>query len=101
MLSAVTTLSACLRRQVVYLICTCLWDVWLFHSQTSHRQVHQARTHIDDITATYQINEAKQAEKVVKALSTKDDPLKMVKQLWPSLLIYLYKIYTCESIFCH
>jgi len=42
MLSAVTIFSACLRRQVVYLVygcmlsmcvhalCTCLWDVWLF-----------------------------------------------------------------------
>ena len=28
------------------------------HNQTSHRQVHQARTHIDNITATYHINEA-------------------------------------------
>jgi len=43
---------------VVY-VCACLmWDVWLCqpHNQTSHRQVHQARTHIDNITATYQIN---------------------------------------------
>jgi len=112
-LSAVTTFSACLRRQVVYLVCgcmlsmcvrawcTCLWDVWLWtpkhptekyirnahthrqhtatyqmrrlfgmwlyvvyvcaclmylsvgclvvNNQTSHREVHQARTHIDNI----------------------------------------------------
>jgi hypothetical protein len=26
------------------------------HNQTSHRQVHQARTHIDNIQSTYQIN---------------------------------------------
>jgi hypothetical protein len=80
-LSAVTTFSACFASFMWYVAvmlsvcvracCTCLWD----------RQVHQTRTHTDNITATYQINEAKQAEKVVTALSTKDDPLRMVKQL--------------------
>ena len=63
MLSAITTFSACLRRlcgmwlYVVY-VCACLMylSVGCFHNQTSHTQVHQARTHIDNITATYQIN---------------------------------------------
>jgi len=30
----------------------------MFGCETSHRQVHQARTHTDNITATYQINDA-------------------------------------------
>ena len=59
----------------------------MFRSQFFYhlQGVHQARTH----THTYRhyshiLNKrSKQAEKVVTALSTKDDPLKMVKQLWP------------------
>ena len=53
------------------------------HNQTSHSQVHQVRTHIDNITATYQINKlmTQTSREVVTALSTKDGPLKMVKQL--------------------
>jgi hypothetical protein len=58
-LSDVTTFSAYLRRQVVYLVCgcnvvyvcACVPDVLVCgmfgyeHNQTSHRQVHQAHTH--------------------------------------------------------
>jgi hypothetical protein len=29
--------------------CTCLWVVWSFHGQTTHRQVHRTHIHIDDI----------------------------------------------------
>jgi len=74
MLSAVTTFSACLRCQVVCMVCglcclcVCAPDVlvcgmfgcelsFTVHNQTSHRQVHQARTHTHrQHTATYQIN---------------------------------------------
>jgi len=46
---------------VVY-VCACLMYLpvgcLVVHNQTSHRQVHQARTHIDNIKATYQINDA-------------------------------------------
>jgi hypothetical protein len=45
---------------VVY-VCACLIFLsvgCLVHNQTSHRQEHQARTHIDTFTATYQINDA-------------------------------------------
>ena len=126
--------SACLHRQVVYLVCGCMLStcvcaclMYLFVgclvvNETSHRQVHQARTHIDNITATYQINNltrqtsregsnhnqtshrqvhqahththrqhtvvyqinnltTQTSREIVTALSTKDDPLKMVKQL--------------------
>jgi len=66
-LSAVTTFSACLRRSIWYVaVCylrVCVPDVPVcgmfgceLHNQTFQRQVHQARTHIDNITATYQIN---------------------------------------------
>jgi len=46
--SAITTFSACLRHFIWYVavfvyVCACLMY------QTSHRQVHQARTHIDNI----------------------------------------------------
>jgi len=34
-----------------------------FHNQTSHRQVHQARTHVYTITATYQINNLTQTSR--------------------------------------
>ena len=56
MFSVVTTSSACLRRQVVYLVCGCMLSMCVC---------------VPDV----------QAEEVVTALSTKDDPLKLVKQL--------------------
>jgi hypothetical protein len=62
--------SACLFRQVVYLVCGCMLSMCV--RAQAHRQ-H---------TATYQINNlTKQTSReVVTALSTKDGPLKMVKQ---------------------
>jgi hypothetical protein len=90
-LSAVTTFSACLRclfgmwLYVVY-VCACLMylsvgclDVTV-HNQTSHRQVHPG-THTQTSYSHIPNKQRKQAEKVVIALSMKDDPLKMVKQL--------------------
>ena len=52
------------------------------HNQTSHRYVHQARTHRQH-TVTYQINNltTQTSREIVTALSTKDGPLKTVKQL--------------------
>ena len=77
MLSAVTSFSACLRRQVVYLVCGCMLSMCV-----RARQVHQARTHIDRQHYSHIPNKRrKQSEKVVTALSTEDDPLKMIKQL--------------------
>ena len=67
-LSAVTTFTACLRRLfgmwLQCCLCVCACPMYLsvgclvVHNQTSHRQAYQARTHIDNITATYQINDA-------------------------------------------
>ena len=82
MLSAVTaSLLVCVVKLfiwyvAVYCLCVCVPDLLV-------RQVHQARTHIDNITATFQINNLtmQTSREVVTALSTKDDPLKMVKQL--------------------
>ena len=67
--SAITTFSACLRRlfdmwlYVVY-VCACLMYLSMgclvVHNQTSHRQVHQARTHIDNIQPhTKQVHQAR------------------------------------------
>jgi hypothetical protein len=63
-------------------LCIALINDLYFHNQTSHRQVHQARTHRQH-TATYQINNwmMQTSREVVTALSKKDSPLKMVKQL--------------------
>jgi hypothetical protein len=67
-LSVVTTSSACLRRQVVYFgmwlyvvyVCACLMYLsvgcLVVHNQTSHRQVHHSRTHIDNIQPHTKIN---------------------------------------------
>jgi hypothetical protein len=43
------------------------------------KYIRHAHTHIHNITATYQLNDTNR--EVVTALSTKDSPLKMVKQL--------------------
>jgi len=66
-------------------LCVCLMYLSVGFAHTSHRQVHQARTHIDNIQphTKWTTWRRKQAEKVVTALSTKDDLMKMVKQLWP------------------
>ena len=79
MLSAVTTFSACLRRSIWYVaVCylrVCVPDVPVcgmfgceLHNQTFQRQVHQARTHIDNIQP-HKNKRRKQAEKVVIALA--------------------------------
>ena len=71
-------------------VCACVPDVLvcgMFGCEltTTHptdkyiRHAHTHRQHYSHI----QNKRRKQAEKVVIALSTKDDPLKMAKQLWP------------------
>ena len=74
-----TYLCVCVRAW-----CTCLWDVWSWtHNQTSHSTSSTSGTHTHRQHYSHIPNERrKQAEKVVTALSTKDYPLKMVKQLW-------------------
>ena len=68
MLSAVTTFSACLPP--------------LFGS---HRQVHQARAHIDNITATYQINSTKHERR------PHEDGQKIVTEICRVLIDVFYK----------
>jgi hypothetical protein len=96
-LSAVTTFSACLRRQVVYLVCgsilsmcVCVREVLvcgmfgceLTTKHPTEKYIRHAQTHRQN-TATYQINNltTQTSREVVTALSTRDGPLKMVKQL--------------------
>ena len=73
MLSAVTTsLLVCVVKLFIWYVAVmlsmCVWDPDGTHT---HRQHY---SHIPN-------KRGKHAEKVVTALSTKDDPLKMVKQL--------------------
>ena len=83
MLSAVTTFSAFLRRQVVYSVCGCMLSMCVRVEFTTKYPTdkyirHAHRQH----TATYQINNLTQTSREVgTALSTKGEPLKMVKQL--------------------
>ena len=70
-LKGLVLLLPCLLVCLVYLVCDCnavyacaclmylSVGCLVVHNQTSYRQVHQARTRIDNITVTYQINEAK------------------------------------------
>ena len=88
--------SSCLFGTWLYVVyvcvrawCTCLWDVWLWTVQftTKHptdKYIRHAHTHRQH-TSTYQINNltTQTSREVVTALSKKDDPLKMVKQLCP------------------
>ena len=94
MLSAVTTsLLVCVKLFVwsvaVYYRCVCVPDVLVCGMfgcvlTTKHpidKYIRHAHTH-RQYTATYQINNlAQTSREVVTALSTKDGPLKMVKQL--------------------
>ena len=81
MLSAVTTsLLVCVVKLFIWYVAVCLC-VSVPDVLVSDRQVHQARAHRRH-TATYQINNlmTQTSREVVTALSTKDGPLKMVKQ---------------------
>ena len=92
MLSAVTTsLLVCVVKLFIWYVavcylCVCVPDLLVCGMfgcepnipQTSTSGTHTHRQH----TATYQINKlTTQTSKEVTALSTKDGPLKMVKQL--------------------
>ena len=74
----VVYVSACL----MYLSVGCL--VVFTTKHPTDKYIRHAHTHIQH-TATYQINNLSTqiSRAVVTALSTKDGPLKMVKQLWP------------------